>query len=313
MDLEVRHLSLVLAVAEEGTLTRAAERLHLSQSALSHQLLGIERRLRVPLFHRVSKRMVLTQAGERLLRSSRRILDELARTEEEIRLFADSHRGVLRLTTECSTCYHWLPAVLRRFQLRHPSIDVAIDVEATAAPLEALAAGRIDLALVSSEGRDRRMILRPLFRDEMVVLVAREHPFASQPYVRPRQLAEETLLTYAGLDDSLVYQRVLLPLGLTPRHHLQVRLTEAVVELVRNRIGVSVVARWSVAPHIAAGAVVALPLSRRGFWRDWRAATLRSPGVPAYVEDFVALVAREAPAARDVPAYLPQRRPRRAG
>src|SRR5438093_8523375 len=114
MDLEVRHLRLVSAVAELGSLTRAGDRLHLTQSALSHQLRDIESRLGTPLFLRVGKRMVLTPAGERLLRSAESVLTTIERTEDAIRNLAGAERGVLRLTTECYTCYHWLPALLKR-------------------------------------------------------------------------------------------------------------------------------------------------------------------------------------------------------
>src|SRR3954451_13460364 len=101
--LEVRHLKLVAAVAEEGSLTKAGERLHLTQSALSHQLLDLEERLGTPLFHRISKRMRLTQAGEKILTSARRVLDELRATEDEVHMLATERRGRLRITTECYT------------------------------------------------------------------------------------------------------------------------------------------------------------------------------------------------------------------
>src|SRR5690348_5130734 len=99
--LEVRHLLLIAAVADEGNLTRAGERLNLTQSALSHQLLDLEERLGTPLFLRMTRRMTLTEAGERALTSARRILDDLTRTEDDLRLYAANRRGSIRLTTEC--------------------------------------------------------------------------------------------------------------------------------------------------------------------------------------------------------------------
>src|SRR5436190_9034939 len=101
--LEVRHLLLVAAVADEGNLTRAGERLRLTQSALSHQLLDIEERLGTPLFHRVSRRMLLTPSGQRLLDTAKRVLADLGQTEEDLRRFADEREGVIRITTECYT------------------------------------------------------------------------------------------------------------------------------------------------------------------------------------------------------------------
>jgi len=101
MHLEVRHLKLVNAIAEEGSVTSAGKRLHLTQSALSHQLRDIEDRLGTPLFNRVSKKMLLTQAGELLLRSARSVLAELERAEEEIERLATRCEGLLRIATQC--------------------------------------------------------------------------------------------------------------------------------------------------------------------------------------------------------------------
>src|SRR5499427_10269537 len=143
MDLEVRHLRLVAAVADCGSLTRAGDRLHLTQSALSHQLPDIESRLGAALFLRVGKRLVLTPAGERLLSSARDVLERLERTERDIREMGRSRAGLLRLTTECYTCYHWLPPLLMHYRRRFPRVEVRIDVDATHHPVEMLLAGKI--------------------------------------------------------------------------------------------------------------------------------------------------------------------------
>src|SRR5262245_23486087 len=168
MDLEIRHLRLVEAIAEEESVTGAGVRLHLTQSALSHQLRDIETRLGTPLFLRLNKRMLLTPAGERLLTSARDVLDRLRRAEDEIRRSAADGGGLLRLAVECYTCYHWLPPVLsmRSFREKYRRVEVRIVAEATRQPLEWLLQGKLDLAVVSSPARDRRLVRRPLFQDE---------------------------------------------------------------------------------------------------------------------------------------------------
>ena len=134
MELEIRHLRLVEAVAEVGSLTAAADRLYLTQSALSHQLRDIEERLGAPLFLRRNRRMLPTAAGQRLIESARAVLGELARAETAVRELAGSGQGLLRVATECYTCYHWLPGVLREFGHAHPRVEVRIEVEATTRP-----------------------------------------------------------------------------------------------------------------------------------------------------------------------------------
>ena len=188
MDLEIRHLRLVSAVAELGSLTRAGDRLHLTQSALSHQLRDIEARLGAALFLRVGKRLVLTPAGERLLSSAREVLEQLDRTEDEIRQMGKDRAGILRITTECYTCYHWLPPLLMRYRRRFPRVEVRIDVAATGRPLDTLLTGKIDLAIMSTPTTDRRLVSRPVFDDELVVIAAPHHRFARQTHVRLAEL-----------------------------------------------------------------------------------------------------------------------------
>ncbi|HEV8371478.1 MAG TPA: LysR family transcriptional regulator [Pyrinomonadaceae bacterium] len=296
MDLELRHLKLIVAVVEEGTVSKAGTRLHLTQSALSHQLRDAEAKLGTPLFLRVNKKMLLTAAGERLLDSAYRVFGDLERAQDDIRQMALSRQGVLRISTECYTCYHWLPALLKPFGHKHPRVDVKIVVEATRRPIEALMEGKIDLAVVSSPARDRRTYVKPLFQDELVVIMHPKHQLAAQSYVRAKDLAAEHLITYTvpNKDDSL-FRKVLVPAGITPRQVSQVQLTEATVEMVKAGLGIGVMARWAVTPQIESGELRALPLTSKGFRRQWNAVMLRNKLAPPYLLDFVELLAGSPP------------------
>jgi len=297
MDLEVRHLQLVAAVAEMGSLTRAGDRLHLTQSALSHQLRGIESRLGAALFLRVGKRLVLTPAGERLLASAKDILERLAQAEEDIRRMGKEHAGVLRITTECYTCYHWLPPLLMRYRRKFPRVEVRIDVEATRAPIEGLLSGRVDLAIVSAPVSDRRLASRKLFEDEVVLIAARDHRFAQQAHVRLSELRDETFYIYPPREESRVLQEVLLPAGISPRIE-EVQLTEAITELVKAGLGVAALARWAVQPLVDAGTIVARPLTGRGVHREWRAAMPKDLARADYIKEFIDLLETHAPISR---------------
>jgi LysR family transcriptional regulator, regulator for metE and metH len=298
MDLEVRHLRLVSAVAELGSLTRAGDRLHLTQSALSHQLRDIESRLGAALFLRVGKRLVLTPAGERLLGTARDVLDRLDRTEQDIHQMGKARAGMLRLTTECYTCYHWLPPLLVRYRKRFPQVEVRIDVGATGRPLDMLLAGKLDLAIMSSPVRDRRLVSRPVFDDELVVVAARDHRFAKQTHVRLSDLRDETLYVYPPKEESRVLQEVLVPSGHVPARVEEVMLTESIAELVKAGLGVSVLARWAVQPLVDAGSIVIRPLTARGLRREWRAVMPKDLAGADYIGEFIELLARHAPTAR---------------
>jgi LysR family transcriptional regulator, regulator for metE and metH len=292
LHLEVRHLRLVEAVAKEGGLTKAANRMHVTQSALSHQLRDIEDRLGAQLFLRLNKKMVLTQAGERLLSSAPAVLDELKRAEEDIRQIALHREGILRISTECYTCYHWLPPVLKPFSSEFPRVEVRIVAEATRRPVEALLDGRIDLAITSTVTRNQKLIIKPLFNDEIVVIVSPDHPLASRPYASAKDFASEHLLVYALPKEELtVFQKVLIPADVAPRQVSRVELTEAIIEMVKAGLGIGVMARWAVTPQVEAGTLRALPLTAKGLHRRWNAAMIRHKATPPYVMGFVELLA----------------------
>jgi len=296
MNLEVRHLKLVATVAEEGSVTRAANRLHLTQSALSHQLRDVEEKLGVTLFQRTARRMLLTPSGERLLESARRILEELEKAEKALRHDGNQREGLLRITTECYTCYHWLPSLLHAFQQKSPRVEVRIVAEATRRPVEALLEGELDLAIISDPVKNRKLALEPLFQDELFLVTAPDHPLSRRAYVNARDLADEHLILYCDdKRDLTIYQQVLIPAGVSPRQLTSLQLTEAIVEMVKAGLGVSAIAGWAIAPYVKSKQVRAVRLTRNGVRRHWRAATLRRAPRPRYIDDFIKLASRMAP------------------
>jgi LysR family transcriptional regulator, regulator for metE and metH len=295
MDLEVRHLRLVSAVADAGSLTRAGDRLHLTQSALSHQLRDIESRLGAALFLRVGKRLVLTPAGERLLAAARDVLERLQQTEHDIRQMGQDRAGVLRLTTECYTCYHWLPPILMHYRRQFPRVEVRIDVDATRHPIEMLLGGKIDLAIVSSHVRDRRLAVRPVFEDEQIVIASPSHPFAKKTHVRVSDMHGQTLFLYPPKAESRVLNQILLPAGAVPERVEEVQLTEAIIELVRAGLGVAVLARWAVQPIVGSGRLVSRPLTARGLRRQWSAVMLKDHTRTDFIREFIDLLVEHAP------------------
>jgi len=292
MALEVRDLRLLNAVAEQGTLTRAGNVLFLTQSALSRQLADLEKRLGVALFQRSGRRMVLTPAGERLMESGRDILGAVARAEQEAREVAGSAQAVLRFATECYTCYHWLPATLIEYRRKFPHVEPRIVAGATRRPLQALLKGQLDLAIVTSRVRDRRVSITPLFADEFAAVVSPEHPWAHKPYVVAEDFADQHVFLYnMSRSESTLLSEVLDPAGVAPKRVSRVELTEAIIELVRAGLGVATLARWAVAPYVRAGALVTVPITRKGLHRRWNAATMAQRETPGHVQGFVELLA----------------------
>ena len=285
MDLELRHLRLLVTVSEEGTLTRAGKRLHATQSALSHQLRDAEERVGAPLFLRRKDRMVPTEAAERLLPVARHVLAELARAQEPQP--ANGHRE-LRVSTECYTSYHWLPRVLPEFRKRHPDVQVMIDPGATAEPVEALLAGKIDVGILCRDTRRSGVHLEALFEDEPLLVMHSKHPLTKRRTIKPADLAGETLLVYPPKEECWLGRAVLGPLGIIPGKIFEVPLTEGILGLVAAGTGVAYLAKWAVTPYLGSRDIVVRSLvgSMR---RLWTAATLAQTQ-PPHVRDFISLL-----------------------
>ena len=213
MNLEIRHLRLVAAIAETGSVTRAGNHLHLTQSALSHQLRDAEEQLGTSLFQRKSAKMMLTPAGERLLQAARTVLGELERAEMEIQKNETAPKGLIRLSTQCHTVYHWLPPRLSFFQRQFPEVEVQLVIEATNNPFAALLEGKLDLAIVNEPIRNRKIRYMPLFEDESLIAVPPEHWLASKSYAAPENFATETILLYPPKEDSTLLMKILQPAG----------------------------------------------------------------------------------------------------
>jgi LysR family transcriptional regulator, regulator for metE and metH len=294
LHLDLRHLRLVAAVADAGGQTRAAHRLNLTQSALSHQLRELEARIGTPLFIRATRRMVLTAVGERVLASARRVLHEVETLERDLTDQSENgDAGVVRLATECYTCYHWLPGVVTAFRKEWPRVDVRIIAEATADPVRALLDGALDLAIVAGDVDERRLGCTSLFEDEQVVVMAPDHPLATRQFVTPEDLRSEHLILYTThTSESSVLREVLRPAGVEPRQLTRVQLTEAIVELVKAGLGISVLARWAIAPQLRDRSLVGVPLTSRGFHRRWWAVTRPHETTPAYQRSLLDLLGR---------------------
>lgn len=291
--LETRHLRLVQAIHDAGGVTRAGDRLHLTQSAVSRQLAELEDRLGLTLFARVKKRLVITPAGRHLLDASRRILGDLISAERELKVRAGAtERWPLRVSTACHTCYHWLPPALRAFQKSHPDADLRIVLDATPDPIPVLLRGELELAIVHADVRRRELEVEPLFDDEVVALVAPGHRLTARRHLEGDDLDGETLLAFgSGGPDALWFKKRFLGRA-APRELRAVSITEVMMELVKADAGIAIVHRWVAEPQLRDGALIALRLTRGGLWKPWKAAFARATPHRAAVRELVALIRR---------------------
>ncbi|MEW6445807.1 MAG: LysR family transcriptional regulator [Pseudomonadota bacterium] len=271
--IELRHLRMIQALAETGSVSAAAGRVHLTQSALSHQLGALERYFGVELLDRSRRPLRLTPAGERLLVAARRTLPEVEAARAEVLRMASGHAPEsLRIAVECHSCFDWLMPAMDLYRAERPEAELDLVSGFLPEPLDLLLDGRADLAVVS-EARDWPGIAYlPLFRYEIVALLAPGHALADKPCLDAGDFAGQTLISYPVPDQSLdLVQRVLKPAGISPERRTA-ELTVAILQLVASRRGVAALPRWAAQAQIERGYVLARPVGPQGLWSELYAA-----------------------------------------
>jgi LysR family transcriptional regulator, regulator for metE and metH len=281
MHIELRHLRTIREIHRSGGLARAAEVLHITQSALSHQIKGLEDQAGVELFVRRAKPMRLSAAGQRMLRLADRILPEIDALEEEFRALRSGKTGRLHIAIECHACFDWLMPVLNLFRRAWPEVDVDIRAGLAFEALPALLREEVDLVISSDPESLPGVVFNPLFDYEPRLVVSTANPLATRPEVVPDDLRDQTLLTYpmdrARLD---VFSEFLTPAKVEPRAVRQVELTAVILMLVAADRGVAVLPDWVLREVRGQSDCATLPLAGRPVKRLYAATRVEDADQP---------------------------------
>ena len=284
--MEIRHLQMVREVAASGNLTKAADRLFLTQSALSHQLKELESYFDTQLFIRDKKQMLLTPAGKVVLEAADKILQEVAETRAKVRCLTDKEVGEVRLCTQCYTSYHWLAGFLREFQGLYPKVDVKVEMEAiTHNANQYLLDNKIDVAITEGD-ENPKFQYTSLFQDEFMAIIPPGHPWASQAWVEVNQFAEHNYVMY-NIPDEESDNFMMLFKHRRPAKVYKITLTEAILEMVKAGLGVAVLPNWVVRPYLQSGQLAAVPITKNRILRTWYAATLKTKQHQPYTTAFI--------------------------
>lgn len=277
MILEIRHLETLSAIAETGSLTRAAKRVSVTLSAVSHQIRELETLLGAALIDRRSKPLCLTPAGQRLIECAALVLPAVRAAEADIAGIARASAARLHLALECHSCFEWLLPTLDALREAWPELDVDLRLGPRFAPIPALVTGEIDAVVGTDRVDVADVVYDTLFRYEIVLVVPPGHRLGMRSRIEPSDLAEESLVTYPVEPERLdVVTRFLRPAGVEPRVGRNAELTSVLLQLVRSKKGVAALPSWAVADNVARGEVVSLQLGAKGLWSELFLATRRS-------------------------------------
>ncbi len=271
--LDIKILRMLVAIDRHGSLTRAAQAMGITQSALSHHIKETERRTAVEIFHRVGKRLHLTAVGEELLQAAKAIIGEVDRIEGDLALFREGFGPVVRVGTGAYACQAWLPRFMADLGSQGARFDIEILDNSLAFPLiKALVDGKVDIAICGGEIDDRRVRRHHLFDDELVGVLPAGHPLAARRHLEAADFAKETYLSYSTIPEKgFEDERFFRPARAMPKRWRRAGDVAMIVEMVRQGLGVSILSRWAVEPALRSPGLIVKRLTASGLPTTWQA------------------------------------------
>jgi len=294
MYIELRHLRTIRAIHQAGGLAKAADLLNMTQSALSHQVAGLEDQAGMELFVRRSKPMRLSAAGHRMLRAAERILPEIDAMEEEFRALRAGKTGRLHIAIECHACFDWLFPVLELFRHAWPEVDVDIRAGFAFDAFPALHREEVDLVIASESGPMPGITFNPLFDYHPTFVAAASNPLAAKAHIEAEDFRDQTLITYpVGRDKLDVFSEILTPAKVEPRAHRTAELTAVILMLVGSGRGVAVLPDWVMREVKTNADYITRPLGPQPVTKRMYGATRDEDAARPYVAHFLRLARSE--------------------
>lgn len=286
--LEIKHLKTVRALRDGGSLVEAAKRLHLTQSALSHQLKDVEDRLGLSLFVRKTKPIRFTRAGEHILELADKVIPQLEQTNRDIKKLAGGQAGRLHMAIECHSCFDWLMPAINSFRDQWPEVEIDLMASFHFEPLPALAQGDLDLVVTADPTPMAGIYYQPLFRYQALLAIANQHSLIDSKHINAEDLSAETLIHYPVERKRLdIFTQFLDPLGIEPNDTRQADLTLMIVQLVASGRGVACLPNWALQPYLDAGLITSKPLGKKGIWPTLYAAIREEQKETSFMTDFL--------------------------
>jgi DNA-binding transcriptional LysR family regulator len=290
IPLDSRQVRAFCVLARAGSFTQAARELRLTQSGVSHSMKALEDDVGCRLLDRLGKKVVLTQAGEQFLTHAKKILQEMEIAREALTQLGKWGRGRIRLGASTTACQYLIPPVLREFKESFPEHSITIEPGDTAQLHEALLGHRIDLAVALQPDKDPDLEFHPLFTDELKFIVSALHPWAQAGKVDPSDIPRQNFILYKKQSITFrVVEEYFRGENIALNAVIELGNMEAIKELVKLGLGVSILAPWIARKELEDGSLVALPVGRRKLKRCWGISHSRGKRLNLAEETFIGL------------------------
>jgi LysR family transcriptional regulator for metE and metH len=288
--IERHHLALLHNLAHTGSLAAAAEKLHLTQSALTHSIRKLEQLMGVTLWEKQGRKLQLTAAGRYLLAASADVLPRLEAADAHLKALATGRLGQLRIGMECHPCYEWLLTQLTQFLPRWPGVEIDVMQRFRFNGREALEQHAIDMLITSDPIDATHLANVPVFNYVLQLITAQNHPLANNSWIKPEDLADQTLLTFpVDIQRLDVFTQFLLPAGVKPFTHKTLEALEIMLLLTAQGRGVCTLPDWLAAKVQKEYAISALGLGAQGVHKTLYLVLRQGDKDVLYIEDFIRL------------------------
>jgi DNA-binding transcriptional LysR family regulator len=283
---DLRQLEILRAVADTGSFTAAGHRLHLSQSAVSRQILLLEDELDEPLFLRVSGTIKITPVGTTLLGLSRRVFEDIEATRASIVESRDTLAGTIRLVGGMTVCLYVFPTLLKEFRRAHPEVEVKVTPAPAPRLVRQLQSGAADLGLVTLPVEGSTLVVEPVIREELLLVTSPQHRLAHKKSIGPQDLALEPFVLFeAGSNSRRTIEEFFSREQIAPKVVTETENVEIIKALVRIRLGISIVPYQAVAREVHAGQLFCARITGRRLFRETGWVYLRASRLPRAVTE----------------------------
>jgi DNA-binding transcriptional LysR family regulator len=284
--MDVRQLEMFRAVAEEGAFTRAAERLHVSQSAISRQLQLLEQELGTLLLHRTGRGVTITADGEVLLRTAHRVESEIQDAVAQISDARNLQRGVLSLGGGMTVALYILPKLLKKFRTLYKNVDLRITTGDTELLLRLLRTRQIDLALLTLPIVASDLEVQPVLKEEMVVVTGGRHPLTRERAVDAKKLGRYPLVLFeSGSNTRKVLDDFFVEEGVPVNVSMQTENVEIIKAMVASGLGITILPYSAIAGELRTGRFSWARIRARRLYRETGWVYLKSEYHPRAVKE----------------------------
>jgi len=252
--MDLRQLEILQAIAETGSFTASGRKLHVSQSAISRQILLLEEELGEPLFLRVGRQVRMTPAAESLVQLGQRVFQDLRDTIGTITDRTRDLRGTLRLSGGMTVCLYVFPPLLKHLRRVHPRLDVRLTVATAGQSVQQIRDGRVDAGLLTLPVEGADLVTVPVMREELLLVATPTHALARKRRVAPKDLAGQPFVLFEqGSATRRVIDRFFAAEHLEPTIVMDTENVEIIKAMVKTGLGIGIVPYQAVAREVRAG------------------------------------------------------------